>query len=184
MAGAGSGSFSSTAKWLHWLVALSVLIIIPVGIAMNGVDPGPVQDSLYNLHKSLGVLIFILMMLRIANRLAVGAPPPEPGLPAWQHWASSTVHWLLYILLLVMPIIGYVANSAFGATTPFFGLFELPPIVAKNEALSERLFNLHMLLGFVVAALAIIHIGAALQHAVLLRDKVLQRMLPRALGGN
>jgi len=184
MAGAGSGSYSSAAKWLHWLVALSVLMVIPVGIAMNGADPGPVQDGLYNLHKSLGVLIFILMVLRIANRLAVGAPPQEPGLAAWQHWVSSAVHWLFYVLLLAMPVIGYVANSAFGATTPFFGLFDLPQIVAKNDALSERLFGLHKLLGFVVAALALLHIAAALQHLMLTRDRVMQRMLPRALGGS
>ncbi|MPZ58721.1 MAG: cytochrome b [Rhizobiales bacterium] len=175
--------YPPVSKLLHWLVALCVLITIPVAVWMGRAPEGPLQDGLFNLHKSLGVLILILVLLRIANRFIAGAPAPEPGIERWQRAASSAVHGLLYVLLLAMPIVGYVANSAFGASTPFFGLFDLPPIVGKNEPLSEQLFMLHRWSGYLVAALVVMHVGAALQHYFVHKDGVLQRMLPRALGG-
>jgi cytochrome b561 len=150
---------------------------------MTRVGEGPIQDSLFVFHKSLGVLILILVILRVINRLIVGAPAPEPGIEPWQKTVSSATHGLLYVLLLAMPIVGYVANSLYGAPTPFFGLFELPPIVAENQPLSETLFTLHRWSGFLLIALVLMHIGAALFHHVIRGDNVLRRMLPRALGG-
>ncbi len=181
--GTQTGGYSRTAKILHWSVALCVVAAIPIGIAMPIVGRGSLQDALYFIHKSLGVLIFVLMIWRIAYRLLAGAPAAEPGLERWQRAASSAVHGLLYVLLLAMPVLGYVALSAFGATTPVFGLIELPPLIAKDPALAERLFALHGWIGFAVAALAAAHIGAALQHHFIHKDGVLRRMLPRALGG-
>lgn len=175
--------YSGTAKLLHWLVALCVLTIIPVGIMMQ--QEGPYQNQLFNLHKSLGVLILFLMILRIAYRFTAGAPAAEPGLARWQKAVSSAVHGLLYILLIVLPIAGYVANSAYGANgtpTPFFGLFELPPIVGPNEALSNQIFTVHRYVGFFVGFLALMHIGGAMMH-FLQGDGVMQRMIPKAFGG-
>ena len=82
-----------------------------------------------------------------------------------------------------MPVVGTVANSAYGAPTPFFGLFTLPKIAADNQALATQLFTAHRWAGFVVIVLAGMHIGGALFHFVIRRDTVLQRMLPRAMGG-
>jgi cytochrome b561 len=123
------------------------------------------------------------MLLRIVNRFAIGAPASEPGLAAWQRAASSAVHGSLYLLLTLQPIIGYWANSAFGASTPMFGVFQLPPIVAQNQDFAGQLFTLHRWSGIAIALLAAVHIGAALQHYFIFKDGVLQRMLPRALGG-
>jgi cytochrome b561 len=181
-----SGGYPSSSKWLHWLVAISVLTIIPVGFWMNNTSNEALQNNLYNFHKSLGVLILVLMVLRLLNRFIVGAPAPDPTLKRWERALSSAVHGALYVLLIAMPIMGYVANSAYGDSgtpTPFFGLFELPPIVRPNTAFAERLFMIHKYTGWVVGVLAAMHIAAALQHYVLRRDGVLQRMLPRALGG-
>jgi len=175
--------YPASSKWLHWLVAALVLPAIAVGIYLPYAPPGPTQDGLFNAHKAFGMMILILMIVRIVNRIVVGSPAPEPGLARWQKAVSSAVHGLLYVLLVVQPIVGYVANSAFGASVPFFGLFDIPPIVEKNDALSERLFAFHRWIGISIAILAAMHIGAALQHFVILRDGVLQRMLPRALGG-
>ena len=113
------GGYPATSKWLHWLVAACVLTTAPVAIAMNQVGPGATQDGLYFVHKSLGILILILVILRLINRLIVGAPAPEPGIERWQKAASSATHGLLYLLLIAMPIVGYVANSAYGAPTPW-----------------------------------------------------------------
>jgi len=179
-----SGGYSGFAKLLHWLVAICVLMTIPAAFTMSNAAPGPMQDGLYNFHKSLGVLIFVLIIVRIIRRWVGGAPAPEASVAPWQRAASSTVHGLLYVLLLAMPIVGHLANSAYGATTPFFGLFNIPPILGKNEDLANQLFLYHRWAGWAVAALAALHIAAALQHYFILKDGVLQRMLPRALGGN
>jgi cytochrome b561 len=176
--------YPASSKLLHWLVALCVLTTAPVAIAMTRVSEGPTHDALFNFHKSLGVLILILMTLRLINRLAVGAPIADPGIEPWQKTVSAVVHTSFYVLLLAMPIVGYVANSAYGAPTPFFGLFELPPIIDKNEALSTPLFTLHRWVGWLVIVLVLIHVGAALYHHFIRGDTVLQRMLPRALGGS
>jgi cytochrome b561 len=85
------------------------------------------------------------------------------------------------VLLLAMPIVGYIANSAFGATTPFFGLFEIPAIIEKNEALATQLFTLHRWVGYLVIVLVLTHVSAALYHHFVQGDNVLKRMLPRAM---
>lgn len=175
--------YPASSKWLHWLVALCVLVTVPVGLSLQFLAPGPRMDALFNFHKSLGILILMLMILRIINRFVVGAPAPELGIARWQRAASSAVHGLLYVLVTGQAIGGYVANSAYGAPTPFFGLFNIPPIVAQNMPLSERVFAVHRVLGLVIAGLVAIHIAAALMHYIVHRDGVLQRMLPRALGG-
>jgi cytochrome b561 len=175
--------YPGTSKLLHWLVAACVLTTAPVAVAMGRVSQGPTQDFLYNFHKSLGVLIFALIVLRLINRIVRGAPIPDPSIERWQKAVSSAVHGSLYVLLLAMPIGGYIANSAYGAPTPFFGLFNIPPIIGKNEALSEQLFTLHRLAGFLLIALVLMHVSAALFHHFIRGDNVLRRMLPRAMGG-
>jgi cytochrome b561 len=181
--GTRTDHYPATSKLLHWLVAASVLITAPVAIAMTRIDKGPTQDVLYNLHKSLGVLILFLMVLRLINRLAAGALAPEAEIPSWQKTVSSIVHTSLYVLLLAMPVVGYIANSAYGASTPFFGLFELPGIVGKNEVLATQLFTLHRWVGWLVILLVLTHVSAALYHHIIRRDVVLKRMLPQAMGG-
>jgi cytochrome b561 len=177
------GGYPGMSKLLHWAVAACVLTTIPVSIAMKNMGEGPIPDTLYNLHKSLGVLILLLMILRLINRLMIGAPAPDPSIARWQRAVSSAVHGLLYVLLFAMAVVGYLANSAYGATTPFFGLFSLPMIVGKDEPLATTLFAFHMYTGWFVAFLVVMHIGAALQHHFIHRDNVLRRMLPRAIGG-
>lgn len=177
-----TGGYSPPAKFFHWLVALCVLLIVPIGFLMGRVG-GPLSTGLYNAHKSLGVLILALMTLRILYRLLRGAPPPEPTLKPWERFVSATVHWLLYALLIVQPILGLFANSAYGAVTPFFGLFEIQPIVAKDTALSNKLFYWHSWLGWTIAALFCLHIAGALRHYLIRSDGVMQRMLPKAMGG-
>jgi cytochrome b561 len=176
--------YPSTSKWLHWLVAASVLTTIPIGIAMGRVAKGPLQDTLYTLHKSIGILILALMVARLINRIVVGAPAPAPGLARWQRVVSSATHGLLYVLLVLQAFGGWLANSAYGAPTPFFGLFELPALRGKDPAFAEQVFSNHRIFGFVIAGLAAMHIAAALQHYIIKQDRVLQRMLPRALGGD
>jgi cytochrome b561 len=181
--GTRTDHYPATSKLVHWLVAVCVLATAPVAIAMTRVSKGPTQDILYNFHKSLGVLILVLMILRLINRLAVGAPTAAPEIEPWQKTISSAVHTSLYVLLVAMPIVGYIANSVYGAPTPFFGLFDLPPLVSKNEALATQLFTIHRWVGWLLIVLVLIHVSAALYHHFIRGDSVLKRMLPRTMGG-
>jgi cytochrome b561 len=170
--------YSGFAKLLHWLVAVCVIIMIPAGLVMANIGPGDLQNVLYTVHRSLGVLVLGLMIIRLLNRLIAGAPPPEPTLTPMQRAVSHVVHMALYALLIAQALIGWVATSAFGATISFFGLFAVPDLVSKDQALSEPLFAAHLWIGLLIAALVLMHIAAALYHGLIRRDGVLQRMLP------
>lgn len=176
-------AYSAVAKLLHWLVALGVLTMVPVGIIMLRIESGPMQNNLFEFHKSLGVVVLLLMVLRLLYRALHGSPQPEPTLKHWQRAASSAVHGLLYLLLLVQPLLGWAAMSAYGDRTPVFGLFSLPQVLPTNRVLADQIMALHGWIGLALAVLVLIHIAAALQHYFLEKDGVLQRMLPRALGG-
>lgn len=178
---APSASYTGLSKWLHWLIALLVIGLVIVGLLLGSLPEGPVQNTAYDLHKSFGFVLLVLMVLRIANRIVVGAPPSAPGLERWQIAASHAVHYALYVLLIAQPIIGWIANSAFGAPINLFWVLELPPLIAKDEALADRMFGLHQLVGYAIAALAAIHIAAALHHHFIRKDDVLRRMAPRGL---
>lgn len=171
--------YTGFAKFLHWSVAACVMISIPAGVVMTRIAPGEEQNSLYNLHRSLGMLVLVLMVMRLVYRLMSGAPAPEPTLTVFQRVASHTVHQMLYLLLLAQPLVGWAATSAYGAPISVFGLYRVPELLAKDEVLSKQLFAIHHLLGLAIAGLVALHIAAALYHRFVRHDGVMQRMLPR-----
>lgn len=172
-------SYTPLARGLHWFTAALVLGLIPVGVIMANADLGPTGDILFDLHRSVGALLIPVVLFRLVYRLN-NAPPPLPAdIPAVQRLAASAVHWALYILLIVQPIIGWIATSAYRAPMTMFWLFELPPIWGENRALSEDLFLVHRKLGLLIAALLVAHIGAALFHHIVRKDGVLLRMIGR-----
>jgi cytochrome b561 len=134
------------------------------------------QDGLYNAHRSLGVLVLALMLVRLGYRLMRGVPAPEPTLSSLQRGVSHLVHIGLYVLLIAQSFIGWVATSAYGAAISVFGLFTLPAIVAKDQELSKPLFLAHEVIGFILAGLVLLHIAAAFYHFLVRGDRVLQRM--------
>jgi cytochrome b561 len=169
--------YTGVARLLHWIVAILVLLTIPAGFMLMRLPPGKLQDTLFDLHRSVGVLLFVLVVIRLAWRLG-HPPPPLPGdLPTWQHVLSGIVHRLLYLLLLVQPIVGWWGTSAFGAPIKVFWLFQLPPLVAKDEAAAKIILGWHAGIGIALAAIVATHIGAALYHHFVRRDDVLRRML-------
>lgn len=170
--------YARPARWIHWLTALAVLFVIPAGIAMMNLPSGPAQDRLFDLHRSVGILILTLSVLRVAVRVALGTPPRPEGIPDWQWRAANSVHHLLYALIFIMPLLGWAASSAFGAQVSVFGLFTLPNLVPKNEAMSDLYGNIHAYLGFFMTILVLAHIAGGLYHGIIRRDGVLSRMLP------
>jgi len=173
-----AAEYSTTAKLFHWTAALLILTIVPMGLLMGRIPEGPVQDNLFFLHKSLGALILLIMTLRIIYRFAHGAPHPEPTLKPWERAASETVHWALYAMLLATPLVALWGYSVYGQPAPFFGIFEIGPFTAKDEHFAEQIFYVHGWMGWIVGALLVMHIGAALNHHFMRGDGVLRRMLP------
>jgi len=157
-------------------MAALVLTTIPVGFVLLALPQGRVQNTLFDLHRSIGVLLFALVVIRLAWRLT-HPPPLLDDLPPWQPIASGTVHRLLYAILLIQPIIGWWGTSAFGAPINVFWLFELPPLVSKDELAAKQILAWHGIVGITLSAIVAIHISAALFHHFVRRDEVLRRML-------
>lgn len=172
--------YAPLAKWLHWIIALLVIGLIPAGIAMANIEPGPLQDRLYLLHRSTGLLVLMLAIARLFVRASYGAPAPYAGLTRFERIASTATHHLLYIMLFYMPIVGWLMASAFGATTSFYGLFDVPNLIGKNEALFKVLQKAHFFGGIFMALLILMHVAGALMHTFVKRDIVLWRMLPKS----
>ena len=131
-------AYTVTARVLHWTTAFLILLMIPLGIVIANDWGGAAQDFLYDLHRSLGVTIIPLVILRIIYRWR-RPPLPLPGdIVPMQKIAAEATHWALYALLIVQPFIGWIATSAYPAPVVVFGWFELPPIWPQDRAFSDR----------------------------------------------
>ncbi len=175
---AGVARYARPARLLHWVMAVLVVGLIPVGLIMANMEGGPLQDRLFVLHESFGALVLVLALVRLGYRLRHPPPPLPPEVPAWQRRAAGLVHGLIYAALIAMPLIGWAGTHAFGAPVNIFWLFDLPAFIGKDEALANRLFSLHLALGLALAGLVVLHAGAALAHRFVRRDTVLARMWP------
>ena len=172
--------WGATSQLLHWTIAVLILSIGAVGLVMGELPRSPKWFWVYTLHKSLGLTVLALVLVRIAWRLYAGAPPPVEGTPRWQARLASLTHGAIYVLILAMPLSGWLYDSASGLR-PFrwFGLAEVPKLSPPHEALADAMHETHELLFWVLIALVIGHAGAALFHHFVRRDATLARMLPR-----
>ena len=163
---------------LHWLVVLLILVQATAGLLMTEMRNSPDKVQAYALHKSFGLTILALAVLRLAWRWYAGTPRPVPGMPRWQERVARLSHWGLYALLFAIPISGWVLNSVAGFPLQWFGLFNLPALVGQDQDLRETARDLHALLFWTLAALALGHAAAAFHHHLFRRDATLARMLP------
>ncbi|MFQ5567359.1 MAG: cytochrome b [Paracoccaceae bacterium] len=170
-------------RLLHWAVALCVIFVLPLGLTLGvlgfeglknnfGMDA---TNFIYKYHKTFGVIILVLMIARLAARLILGKPEYDAPLPGISRVASRISHWMLYVLLLIQPVLGWTATSAGGFPAEFFN-WKLPALLAKDPALSKTLYALHGTVGLLLLVLVTIHISAALAHRYMLRDTVMKRM--------
>ena len=179
-------TLKNTDRWgavsqaFHWIIVLMILGLAVVGLTLDELPRSPKYFWVYTAHKSMGITVLFLVLARIAWRLYAGAPHPVPGTPTWQERIASVTHWLLYALTLAIPLSGWLYDSASGLR-PFrwFGLFDMPKLVAPNEAIRDASHNAHEWLFWVLVALVLAHAGAAFYHHVFQRDATLTRMLPQ-----
>lgn len=183
--------YSPAAKTFHWLTVAFILVQLPLGAYMawyarktEFADP---SNTLYDLHKVIGMLILVLIVARFGYRLIAGAPRPEPTIEPWQRVVSGLTHWAIYAMLLVTPVLGWLGTSYYGAMEPF-GI-KLPSLVKApatdaikeaNEKYSETVFEWHEAAAFILLALVLLHFAAAMYHHVVRKDNVLRRMMPGA----
>jgi len=169
-----NGHFNLLARVLHWSMALLILAMLFIGVTM--VASVHLRPGLINLHRPLGIAILLLALLRLYNRLRHRPPPLPADLPIWQAWAANASHWLLYALMLAMPLVGWAMLSAGGYPIVLWAGVHLPPIAPHTPQLYTLLRNTHSLLAYLLFATVLVHVGAALFHAWVRRDGVFQAM--------
>ncbi|AGA32964.1 Cytochrome B561 [Thioalkalivibrio nitratireducens DSM 14787] len=172
-------------RMLHWLIAVLVILALIAGgtigflgfEGMRATFGAQGTDFFYTAHKTLGLSILGLMVLRLIARLWFDKPPYAVPLSLFQRLASRTVHTLFYVLLLlVMPVLGVLATASGGFPVHFFHIELLPGFISENEALSERLFGWHRIVGITLAGLIVLHVAGAIYHWKIRRDGVMERM--------
>jgi cytochrome b561 len=161
----------------HWLLAAAIVVSLGVGLYMTELPLSPQRLKLYNWHKWAGVTILALSALRLLWRLT-HRPPADPPMPAWQRSAAHMTHKALYVLFFAVPLAGWAYSSAAGFPVVVYGVLPLPDFVPADKALAEALKPLHKYLAYLLALLVAGHVGAALKHHFVDRDRLLHRMWP------
>jgi cytochrome b561 len=172
------GRYGGAAIALHWLTAVLIVANLMLGLSMVPLPIIPRKLQWYAWHKWIGITVFLLTCVRLGWRWARPVPPPV-AMPEWQRRAAAMSHALLYGLLLVIPVSGWLYSSATGVQVVYLGLVPLPDLVPKNKALAGVLRTVHITLNFTLFALVCVHTAAALKHHFVDRDPALTRMLPR-----
>jgi len=169
--------WGSVAKFFHWIIALAILGNGTFGLLMD-LAPTPMQKiNWLALHKSIGLTVLALFLLRVLWRWSDRHPPDEPA-PRWQLLAARLTHGVLYVLIAALPLTGWWFNSLTGKPLQWFKLFNLPALATKNTSMSHLAHAVHLYLFWLLLLVLVAHVGAALRHHMFDRDNVLRRMLP------
>jgi cytochrome b561 len=172
-----STRYTTPAIAFHWLLAVAIVASFILGVYMTDLPFSPQRIRLYNFHKWGGICILALSALRLLWRLT-HRPPASLAMPVWQHRAAHFTHLALYLLFFATPLVGWAYSSAAGFPIALFGVWVLPDWVPADKALAEAIKPWHALMAYSMAALVVVHVGAAIKHQWIDRDGLLQRMWP------
>lgn len=170
--------YTRTAILLHWATALLIFAAFPLGVYMHDLPLSPHKLKLFSWHKWIGIGILLLAILRVLWRSSHRPPPLPDTMPRREKIAAHGMHYLLYGLILAVPVSGWLMSSAKGFQTVWFGVLPLPDLVGKNKELGDLLREAHETLNFLMLGLVLAHAGAALKHHLIERDDILARMIP------
>lgn len=170
--------YTGPAIALHWLMALAMVGLFALGVYMHDLPFSPVKLKLYSWHKWAGVCVFLLVFVRLAWRLTHRPPALPTHMQGLVRVAAHAGHHVLYLLMFAIPLSGWLMSSAKGFQTVLFGVFPLPDLLNKDEALGEILQQLHFILNMALLVVVVGHVAAAIKHHVIDKDDVLTRMLP------
>ncbi|NVK21266.1 MAG: cytochrome b [Kangiellaceae bacterium] len=172
--------YSLTMRILHWLMAIMILGLIAVGWYMQGIpDEDPNKYNLYPWHKSFGVTLLVLVIIRFFVRLFSDVPAPPKALAGWEKTLSKITHVVLYLLMLLVPLSGLMMSDYAGFGVAWFGI-ELPEFLADNEQRAVTLHSIHSIIPYVLLGLVILHLAGAIKHRFFDKNSetdVLKRML-------
>jgi cytochrome b561 len=166
-------------RTLHWLMALLILAALCLGVWATQLPRGDLRSEVLFVHKSFGVLVLALIVVRIVARLVLGTPPYTVALDRLTHAAASAGHLMLYALMIALPVSGYLTSTAGGHDVSFFGLFSLPNLVGEDKGLAESAAQAHYVFAWAMGVVLVVHLVAVVWHAWFKRDEVLTRMWPR-----
>ena len=167
--------FSPAQRVLHWAMAVCILAMLFIGVGMVS-TARPVHLALVSLHRPLGIAILLLAAIRLVLRARRGTPPLPRDLPAPVRLGASLSHWALYAAMIAMPLIGWAMVSAAGLPVVMWGGFHLLPILSQSDALHAVLWDAHRVIAYLLFALILLHMAAALMHALIRRDGVFESM--------
>lgn len=171
-------AWSPVAKLFHWSTAVLIIVMFGLGWLAVSYPMSPTKLKLFNWHKSLGLFILAWVVLRILWRLTHRAPALPDEQSRAEKWAAHVSHTGMYVLMLAMPVSGWIINSAADFPLKWFGLFPVPQLVAPDEALQNAAETSHFFLFWALLGVVVIHVAAALHHHYVRRNEVLRRMLP------
>lgn len=181
-------SYNAVAKALHWLIALAIIGMLALGWIMTSMENTPDKFALFQLHKSIGITILLLSLFRLIWRLTHKPPALPTGMPTWEKVVAHGTHALFYVLMIGIPLTGWiiVSCSSMNIPTILYGFIPWPhlpvfPDLENKKAIGHTFGELHGLLAYLIAGLLVLHIGAAWKHHLFNRDDVLLRMAPRFL---
>ena len=168
-------SYGFVSKNFHWIMALIILFNFTLGYFMGDLDKGPLRFFIFNFHKSIGILVIVLIILRFLWRLFNLVPTPLSKNNLLNK-LSKFVHYFFYFILLVVTFSGWTYSSARGGPFNVFGLFSVPALVEKNEEIGKIARDIHSISVYIFIAFVALHILATLYHHYFLKDKTLKRM--------
>jgi cytochrome b561 len=170
--------YGAVAKGFHWLTLLMLIGSFTIAYSMVDLRISPQKLVLYAWHKWVGATVFLVVILRLAWRLRNPVPPLPPGTARLQRRLAGLSHGLLYTILIVMPLTGWVMSSARNLPLVYLGLIEVPSPFGVDPALGDAMIVVHRILSRALLFFFAVHVLAALQHHFILRDDILRRMLP------
>ena len=170
-------TYSKASILLHWAIALIVMLMLMLSFFLDEV-PKPFQSSAYMLHKSFGLTVLFLMIVRILWIMHKGRPTLPVTVPVWEQRFSRFVQYSFYLLLLAEPLCGWIMSMAGGRIPVYFGLYPMPLPIESNKALATLMKQSHKTIAWCLITLLILHIAGALKHHFIDKDTVLKRMLP------
>ncbi len=177
-------SWGSVSKSFHWLLFVLVTTQLSIGIYTDTLDtdiPAQFELSLaiWPFHEGIGLTIFPVAAAAFIWRLRNTRPKYVP-MPRWQQIASRAVQELIYVIIIILPLVGFVQTQAYGFPVTYFNLFTFPKLFEKSDALEQAMHNVHETLGWTLAVLLVVHTAAAVKHHVIDKDETLKRMLPES----